>query len=317
MTIVLAMRVYRVVLLAAVVALAAAACGDDDDATAGTSSDSTSSAGMLVVATTTHTADFTRIVGGDLVHVYDVIKANVDAHDYEPTPADVENLGDAKVVVRNGLGLESWFDDTLAQADSSAVVVDASTGVTPRAGQGEEAGEDDPHIWMNPANAKTMVTNITAGLVEADPAHQAAFEANRDAYLAQIDALDVELRGLLDPLPNKKLVTNHDAFGYYIDYYGLQFIGSVLPSFDTAVELTPSAIEELVAKIKAKGVKAIFTEASLPPAAAEALASEADVNVVSGEDALYADSLGPEGSNGDTYLKMMRHNTRVIVENLT
>jgi len=317
MTIVLAMRAYRVVLLAAVVTVAAAACGDDDDAAAGTSPDSSSSEGMLVVATTTQTADFTRIVGGDLVDVYDVIKANVDAHDYEPTPADVENLGDAKVVVRNGLGLEPWFDDTIAQSDSSAVVVDASTGVTPRAGEGEEAGEDDPHIWMNPANAKTMVGNITAGLVEADRAHQAAYEANRDAYLAQIDALDAELRGQLDALPNKKLVTNHDAFGYYIDYYGLQFVGSVLPSFDTAVELTPSGIEDLVAKIKAEGVKAIFTEASLPPAAAEALASEAGVKVVSGDDALYADSLGPDGSDGDTYLKMMRHNTRVIVENLS
>lgn len=317
MTIVLVMRTYRVVVLAAAVAVAGAACADDDDATAGTGSDRARTGGMLVVATTTQTADFTRLVGGDVVDVYDVIRANVDAHDYEPTAADLENLGDAKVVVRNGFGLEPWFDDTIAQADSTAVVVDASTGVTPRAGEGEEAGEEDPHIWMNPAHAKTMVTNITAGLVEADPAHQTAFEANRDAYLAQIDALDVELRGLLDTLPNRKLVTNHDAFGYYIDYYGLQFVGSVLPSFDTAVELTPSGIEELVAQIKAEGVKAIFTEASLPPAAAEALASEAGVTVVSGEDALYADSLGPEGSNGDTYLKMMRHNTRVIVENLT
>jgi len=311
------MRAYRVVLLAAVVALAGASCGDDDDATAGTTPDSSNSGAMLVVATTTQTTDFARIVGGDLVEVYDVIKANVDAHDYEPTPADVEKLGDAKVVVRNGLGLESWFDDTIAQADTSAVMVDASTGVTPRAGEGEEAGEDDPHIWMNPANAKTMVGNITAGLVQADPAHQATFEANRDAYLAQLDALDVELRGQLDALPNKKLVTNHDAFGYYIDYYGLQFVGSVLPSFDTATELTPSGIEDLVAKIKAEGVKAIFTEASLPPATAEAIASEAGVKVVSGEDALYADSLGPEGGDSDSYLKMMRHNTRVIVENLT
>src|SRR6266508_2329950 len=104
MAIVLAMRAYRVVLLAAAVALIGAACGDDDDASAGTSSDSSSSSAILVVATTTQTADFTRIVGGDLVEVYDIIKANVDAHDYEPTPADVENLGDAKVVVRNGLG---------------------------------------------------------------------------------------------------------------------------------------------------------------------------------------------------------------------
>jgi zinc/manganese transport system substrate-binding protein len=306
----------RLLALVAAVALTAAACGDDDDtAAADTSAAGSSPETLAVVATTTQTADFTRVVGGDLVEVYEVIKPNVDAHDYEPTPADLEQLGAAALIVQNGAGLEEWFEDTIAQADASGVVVDASTGITLRQG-GEHPGESDPHIWTNPANAKVMVTNIAAGLVQADPAHQTAYEANRDAYLTQIDALDAELRAQLDALPTKKLVTNHDALGYYVDYYGLQYVGSVIPSFDTATELSASDIEDLVAKIKAEGVKAIFTEASLPPDAAEALAQEAGVTVVSGDDALYADSLGPPGSDGDTYLKMMRHNTRVIVENL-
>jgi ABC-type Zn uptake system ZnuABC Zn-binding protein ZnuA len=118
-------------------------------------------------------------------------------------------------------------------------------------------------------------------------------------------------------LANKKLVTNHDAFGYYIDRYGLQFVGSIIPSFDTSAELSGRDIRDLVAKIKATKVKAVFSETSLPPKTAETIGREAGVKVVEGEDALYGDSLGPAGSDGDTYLKMIRHNTRTIVSNLS
>jgi ABC-type Zn uptake system ZnuABC Zn-binding protein ZnuA len=121
----------------------------------------------------------------------------------------------------------------------------------------------------------------------------------------------------IDSLANKKLVTNHDAFGYDIDRYGLQFVGSVIPSFDSTAELSGRDIRDLVAKIRATGVKAVFSETSLPPRSAETIASEAGVKVVEGEDALYGDSLGPAGCDGDTYLKMVCHNTRTIVSNLS
>jgi ABC-type Zn uptake system ZnuABC Zn-binding protein ZnuA len=302
----------RLVALAAAIVLTGAACGDDD----GPDADSAAPAAegrLPVVATTTQTADFTRVIGGDLVDVYEVIKPNVDAHDYEPTPADLVKLGEAAVIVQNGAGLEEWFADTVEQADASAVMVDASTGVTLR--EGEDG--PDPHVWTNPAIAKIMVTNIAAGLIQGDPPHQAAYAANRDAYLTQIDALDVELRAQLDALANRKIVTNHDALGYFIDYYGLEFVGAVLPSFDSATELSGRDIEELVETLEAQGVQAVFAEASLPDEAVDALAEEAGITVVAGDDALYADSLGPPGSDGDTYLKMMRHNARVIVENLS
>jgi manganese/iron transport system substrate-binding protein len=161
-----------------------------------------------------------------------------------------------------------------------------------------------------------MVANIDRALAAADPADAGVFRANKVAYTKQLQILDAQVQRQIDSLANKKLVTNHDAFGYYIDRYGLQFVGSVIPSFDSSAELSGRDIRDLVAKIKATKVKAVFSETSLPPRAAETIGREAGVKVVEGEGALYGDSLGPAGSDGDTYLKMIRHNTRTIVSNL-
>jgi ABC-type Zn uptake system ZnuABC Zn-binding protein ZnuA len=188
---------------------------------------------------------------------------------------------------------------------------DASQGVRLR----QVGGQPDPHIWQNPRNAQVQAANIEHALAAAAPAEAGAFQANLDAYTRQLQALDAEVQRQIDGLANKKLVTNHDAFGYYIDRYGLQFVGSIIPSFDTSAELSGRDIRDLVAKITATKVKAVFSETSLPPRTAETIAREAGVKVVEGEDALYGDSLGPAGSDGDTYLKMVRHNTRTIVRN--
>ena len=267
-----------------------------------------------VVATTTQVSDFTRVIGGDQVKVTTLIKPNVDAHDFEPSPADIDAIAKADLVVKNGVGLERWLDDTIKSSGFKGPVVDASQGVTLRQVEGEGS---DPHIWQNPRNARIMVANIERALARAEPAGAATFKANLDAYTKELTALDAEVERQLNGLANRKLVTNHDAFGYYVDRYGLEFVGSVIPSFDTTAELSGADIRELVAKIEQTKVKAIFSEASLPPKTAQAIASEAGVKVVQGEDALYGDSLGPPGSDGDTYLKIVRHNTRTIVSNLS
>jgi ABC-type Zn uptake system ZnuABC Zn-binding protein ZnuA len=293
------------------------ACGSDKSKAAGSA---TSPAGTVldVVTTTTQTTDFVRNIGGDKVKVYAVLTANVDPHDYEPTPADLQAIATADVLVKNGVGLEQWFERTIKSADPHGEIVDASVGVTIRQGNGtDEEANGDPHIWHNPQNAKIMVTNIAKALERADTADTPTFEANLAAYAAKLDALDNDVRAQLATLTNKKIVTNHDAFGYYIDHYGLQYVGSVIPSFDTQAELSPADVESLVNKIKAEGVKAVFSESSLPPKTAQAIATEAGVKVVAGDDALYGDTLGPDGSDGDTYLKMEEHNTREIVSNLT
>ena len=269
--------------------------------------------GLRVVATTTQVADLAVNVGGDRVQVTSLLKPGIDAHDYEPSPADIDAIARADLVVQNGVGLEEWLGDTIESSGFGGPVVDASQGVRLR----QVDGEADPHIWQDPGNAQRMAANIERGLAAAEPADATAFAANLTAYTKELEALDAEVERQIDSLANKKLVTNHDAFGYYIDRYGLELVGSVIPSFDTSAELSGRDIRDLVAKIRATGVKAIFSETSLPPRAAETIGREAGVKVVVGADALYGDALGPPGSDGDTYLKMIRHNTATIVENLS
>jgi ABC-type Zn uptake system ZnuABC Zn-binding protein ZnuA len=308
-------RMRWIVLVACVAAVLAAGCSG------GAQPSGTGSAGqgtvLNVVATTTQVADFARNVGGDQVQVTSLLKPNVDAHDFEPSPADIDAIARADLVLKNGVGLEEWLDDTIESSGFQGPVVDTSQGVKLRQG-GHEGGEEfDPHIWQNPRNAQIMAANVERALRQAEPANAAAFKANLDAYTKELTTLDTEVERQINGLANKKLVTNHDAFAYYIDRYGLEFVGSVIPSFDTSAELSGTDIRDLVAKIRQTKVKAIFSETSLPARTAQAIAAEAGVKVVQGSDALYGDSLGPAGSDGDTYVKMIRHNTRTIVGNLS
>jgi len=270
-------------------------------------------AGLRVVATTTQVADLAANVGGDRVQVSSLLKPGIDAHDYEPSPADIDAIAHADLVVENGVGLESWLADIIESSGFDGPVVDASQGVRLRV----VGGEPDPHIWQNPRNAQLMAANIERALARAEPAAAAAFKANLAAYTRQLKALDAEVARQTGSLANRKMVTNHDAFGYYLDRYHLELVGSVIPSFDTSAELSGRDLRDLVAKVRAAKVRAIFSETTLPPRAAETIGREAGVKVVEGEDALYGDSLGPAGSDGDTYVKMIEHNTRTIVSNLS
>ncbi len=277
---------------------------------------------LHVVTTTTQLTDFVSQIGGDGVQVYGVLKPNVDPHDYEPSPADLDAIATADVVVKNGVGLEAWFDKTIEAASPAGTVVDASQGVPLRQRPSEDASapgatEDDPHIWHNPQNAKQMVANASRALVAANPEGAVALAHNTACYDDALDALDASSKAQIDSLSNKKLVTNHDAFGYYVDRYGLDFVGSIIPSFDTSAELSATEIDALVAKIRDERVKAVFSESSIPPKTADAIGREAGVRIVEGDDSLYGDTLGPAGSAGATYLDMETHNTRVIVANLS
>jgi zinc/manganese transport system substrate-binding protein len=307
-----------------------AACGDDG----GGSTESVSGTTLTVVTTTGQTADFVRVIGGTTVSATNVLAAGVDPHDFEPTAADLNALAAAKVVVINGLGLESWFEDAYSQSGSKATIVTASDGVATMTGTDEhgdehaaeddhaaehadEHGGTDPHVWHDPTNAKIMVTNIAKAFMAADPTNAKTYQANLDAYLVELTTLDADIAAQLSKLTNRKLVTNHDAFGYFVRRYNLEFVGSVIPGFDTQAELSVTETNDLIDKIRAEGVKAIFAESSLPPKVAKAIADEASVTVVDGDDALYGDSLGPAGSGADTYLTMMRHNANTIATHLS
>jgi len=268
---------------------------------------------LRVVATTTQVADLARNVGGGRVRVTSLLKPGIDPHDYEPSPSDIDALAHADLVLENGVGLEGWLGDTIDGSGFDGPVVDTSRGVRLRL----VGGAPDPHIWQDPRNAEVMAANIGRGLAAAEPSAAADFQGDLAAYTRQLRALDAEVRRQVGSLANRKVVTDHDAFGYYLDRYGLELVGSVIPSFDSSAELSGRDIRDLVARIKATRVRAVFSETSLPPRAAETIAREAGVKVVEGQDALYGDSLGPPGSDGDTYLKMIRHHTATIVGNLS
>ncbi|GAA4232338.1 zinc/manganese transport system substrate-binding protein/manganese/iron transport system substrate-binding protein [Streptosporangium album] len=230
------------------IALLATACAQTDTAQA---SSSTAAAGQAATAaaagplrggaTTTQVADFARSVGGDKVAVTQILKPNVDPHDYEPSPAGIRAVADADVVVKNGVGLERWLDQVISSAGFKGQVVDASQGVAIRKGDGSaEEAAGDPHIWHNPQNVKIMAANIEKAFAAKDAPDAAAYQADLDAYSAKLDALDADIAQRIDAIPadRRKPVTNHDVSGYYIDRYRLTFVGSITPSFDTSAELS-------------------------------------------------------------------------------
>lgn len=264
-----------------------------------------------VVATTPQIADFVRQVGGDHVRVYDMIRPGIDPHDFEPSPANLQQIADADVIVRNGAGYDHWLDDTIASAQPRGQVVDASRGVQLRM-IGNEA---DPHIWQNPLNAKVMVNNIVEALKAASSQNAADFDVRNADYQAKLDALDRDIAGHMEALPSKKLVTDHGALGYFADRYGLTIVGTVIPSFDSQAELSAQQINDLVSKIRAENVKAIFVEQAMSTKSAETIASESGARVVGGKEALFADTMG-ERDGLNTYIGVMRHNAASIEDAL-
>lgn len=295
--------------LTLLVALAASACAGQDPTVAAGDGDAALDNRVDVVATTTQVQDFTRVVGGELVDVTGVLPPGVEAHDYAPSPADLLAVGQADVLVVNGLGLEEWLDATIDSAGFEGLLVDTSADVPVRT---DDSGVTDPHIWHSPRNAMLMVEEIADGLAEADPPNADAYRANAEAYLAELEALDGEVAATMAALPSKRLVTNHDAFRYFTDAYDLEVVGAIIPSFDSSAELSGAEVADLVEQIRRTGTKAVFSESSLPARAAETVAREAGVRVVAGEDSLYGDSLGGPGSGAETYLDMVRHNADVI-----
>ena len=302
-----------------------------------------SAAGDLnVVATTTQVADLTRNIVGDTagVALTQLIQPNQSAHSYDPSVADLTALAAADVLVINGVGLEEWLDDAIEASGFDGVTIDADTGITIQdvdaghddAGHDEHTDEADhaegadeaehdhaggnPHIWTAVANAETMVATIADGLAGASSAHADAFETNEAAYAGRLAQLEGWIHENIDAVPadQRLLVTNHDSFGYFTAAYGITYVGSVIPSFDDNAEPSAAEIDALVAAITATGVKAVFSEASINPKAADTIAAEAGVTVYSGDDALYGDSLGPAGSAGATYIASQLHNVSLILQ---
>jgi ABC-type Zn uptake system ZnuABC Zn-binding protein ZnuA len=278
----------------AVVAFLAAGCGG--------SGGGYGSSRVDVVATTTQIGDWARNVGGGAVDVHQLLQPNSDPHDYEPRPADVAATAAAKVVFENGDGLDQWMNRVVSEAGGSpAVVVLGDRLPVRRRGEetGPEAARYDPHWWHDPRNAVSAVEQIRDALVEADRKHAGAFRRNAAAYVKRVRALDRGIRACLArvPVTERKLVTDHDAFGYFADRYGITVVGAVLPSQTTQAQPSARDTARLISLVEREHVKAIFPESSLSPRLARTIAREAGAEA---HYSLYGDTLGPKGSAGAT-----------------
>lgn len=264
-------------------------------------------------------------VGGDAIRLTVLLEPGVEAHDFELSPELGAALEQADLILLSGAGLEDWLDDTLTTIGAQDRVRDLSEGIELRAPATEQLHEDeahadatdgDPHYWLSAAHAIRMVENARDALSEADAANADGYAARAASLIERLEAADAEVRNLIGEVPadERRIVTDHDALGYFVHEYGLEVVGTVFPSLDVSAEPSARDIESLVATIRAEGVRAIFTESAVNPRLARAVAEETDARLV--EEPLYTDSLGPPGSGADTLDGMLIHNARVIRDGL-
>jgi zinc/manganese transport system substrate-binding protein len=259
-----------------------------------------------VAASLTILADFARNVGGDRVDVVSLVGPNGDAHSYVPSPADAKKLADAKLIILDGLGLEGSTARFMRAAAKDAKVVTASDGITPlRLGT-----QSDPHAWQSVANAKTYVANIRDALIAADPAGKSVFEANAADYLRRLDALEAEVKAAIASIPpdRRKLVTTHNAFGYFGTAYEVDFIAP----HGVSTEAEPSArdVARIIAQIRAQKIPAVFLENVTDPRLLERIAQESGARIGG---TLYSDALTDANGPAPTYIDMMRHNVKELM----
>ena len=263
--------------------------------------------GPSVVATTSQVGDLARNVAGDRALVTQILRPNSDPHEYEPRPSDVKAVTKAAVVLRSGGDLDEWLGDVLDNAGSEASVVTLIDAMRTR----RLPGEVDPHWWQNPRNAILAIGQIRDALIEADGSGRATYSASADSYIERLRELDQAIEFCMDaiPAPRRKLVTDHDALGYYADRYDIDVIGTVIPALSTQAQASAGEVARLVRTIRAAGVTTIFPESSAGAKLSRAIARDAGARV---GPALYADTLGPAGSAGETYIGSLRFNTRTL-----
>jgi ABC-type Zn uptake system ZnuABC Zn-binding protein ZnuA len=219
-------------------------------------------------------------------------------------------------VLESGFHLDHWMDDVVKRSGADPEVVDLTRRLPVRLAGEADDGPNDPHWWHDPENATAAVTEIAAAFARADPDRTATFDANATAYRTRLQALQDDVRACIDAVPadQRKLVTDHDALHYFAHRYGVDVVGAVIPSQSTQAQASAGEIADLVDTIRAQGVRAVFPESSVNEKLARAIARETGADV---GDELYADTLGPAGSAGATYLQAERHNADAIVRGLT
>ena len=295
----------------ALLLLSASGCGGGDGG------DASGLRRVDVVATTTQIGDWAHRVGAEHVDVHQLLHPNTDPHDYEPRPADVEATASAEVVLESGDGLDPWMAKVVQQAGGNPMVVVLADHLpVERPGIGPKGSRYDPHWWHDPRNAVAAVEEIRDALAGEDPAHADAYRRNARAYMAQLRALDRRIRACMAKVPahQRKLVTDHDAFGYFAARYGITVVGAVFPSQSTQAQPSARDLARLIALVKRERVQAVFPESSINRRLAESIAGETGASAAY---TLYGDTLGPAGSAGGSYLSMEAANARAMAAGFT
>lgn len=281
---------------------------------------------LKTIASFSILGDLVKQVGGQRVTVDTLVGPNGDAHVFSPSPADAKKVAQARVVFENGLGLEGWMTKLVKSSGSKAPVVLASTGVKPREMEDEEAGHghgdkrgnaheaSDPHAWQDVANVRTYVTNIRDGLIAADPDGRADYEAGAATYVAKLDTLDGEIRAAWSKIPieRRRIITSHDAFGYYAAAYGLEIVSP--QGVSTEAEASAKDVARIIRQVKAAKIPAVFVENVSDRRLVERIAKETGARVGG---SLYSDALSPADGPAATYLDMMRSNLRELTAALS
>lgn len=294
---------------------------------------------LPVVASFTILADMAEQIGGDKIAVTTLVGPDGDAHVYQPSPSDAKTLARSRLVLVNGLGMEGWLDRLVAASATKAPVIVVSQGVAPLDMEDEDEDEDhadhdhekghdhakahdddhghhhdhgglDPHAWQNLANGKIYAANIGAALAKADPANASYYQQRTQDYIARLDALESWVRAEIARVPEakRKIVTSHDAFGYFGNAYGITFLAPV--GISTEAEPSAAGMGRLIEQIKEEGVKTVFVESMSSPKLAEVLAKDAGATLGA---AIYSDSLSPKTGPAPSYEAMFRHNVPLFV----
>lgn len=270
---------------------------------------------LTVVASTSIIGDVARQIGGDSISLTVLLPVGTDPHSYEPRPQDVANLTDADVVLFNGFGLEETLQPLLTDAQNVVTVSDGIQGLPMPEGHDEEdAGGFDPHVWQDPNNVIVWANNIAAAFSKADPARADAYAANAKAYIAELTSLDAWIKDQVAQVPgsNRKLVTDHQAFGYLAARYGFEQIGAVVPSLSTGASPSAKELAALEDAIRSNGVKTIFVGSTVNPDLSQRVADDTGIQLVT----LFTGSLSATGGGAETYLDFMRYNVNAIVRAL-
>lgn len=301
-----------------------------------------------VVASFSILGDMVARIGGDHIALTTLVGPDGDAHVYQPTPADARAVSGADILFVNGIAFEGWIDRLVEASDFDGTQIVATAGIMPiafeddhddhdghdhdehaegdhehdhddhdhhdEAGhEGHDHGAFDPHAWQSLPNAIVYIDNIAAALAQADPANAATFYRNRAEFVAEIEALDAEIRATLEALPanRRTIVTSHDAFGYFAEEYGLTFLAP--QGVSTEAEASARDVAELITQIRDQSIGAVFVESISDSRLLEQIASETDASIGG---TLYSDALSGSDGPAATYLDMMRHNLAMLTDAL-